>query len=59
MFKVYQNIFPPTFNGTFLKHYIDYNLQSNLEFPVPNIKSVFHEKENISCLRPKIWNLYL
>ena len=58
MFKVYQNILPPTFNGSLLKRYMDYNLQSNLEFPVPNVKSVFHKKEKSFYLRPKTWYLY-
>ena len=29
----------------------------NSDFPMPNLRSVFHETESISYLGPKIWDI--
>ena len=57
MFKVYRIMFPPIFSELFRRHDICYNLRSNSNLAVPNVKSVFHGSESISYLGPKIWNI--
>ena len=56
MFKVYWNIFPLIFGEIFHRRGIDYNLQINSEFAMPNVRSVFHGSGSISYLGPKIWD---
>ena len=55
MFKVCRNESPPIFEETFLRSVINYNLRSNSEFAVPNVRSVFLGSESNSYLYPKIW----
>ena len=57
MFKVYQNISSPTFSEIFHGRDIDYNLQINSDFAVPNVRSIFHVRGSISYLSPKIWDI--
>ena len=57
VFKVYRNISPPIFSEIFHRHNINYNLQVNSDFAMPNVKSVFHGSESISYLGPKIWGI--
>ena len=58
MFKVYRGM-SPIISEVFRRRDISYNLQGNSNFAVPNVKSVFHRSESITCLGPKIWDLYL
>ena len=53
MFKVYRNISSPICSEIFHRRDINYNLRTQSEFPVPNIRSVFHGSESISYLGPK------
>ena len=48
MFKVYQNISPPIFSEIFHRGDINYNLQINTDFSMPNLTFVFHGSESIS-----------
>ena len=57
MFKVCRNESPPIFEETFLRGVINYNLRSNSEFAVPNVRSVFLGSESNSYLYPKIWDV--
>ena len=57
MFKVYRIMFPPIFSELFRRHDICYNLRSNSNLAVPNVKSVFHGSESISYLGTKIWDI--
>ena len=51
MFKVYRNISSPIFSEFFHRGDINYNLRTNSQFAVPNIRSVFHG--SIFYLGPK------
>ena len=57
MFKVYRNMSPTIFSELFRWRDISYNLRSNSNFLVPNVKSVFHGSESISYIGPKIWDI--
>ena len=61
MFKVYRNIspqnIPPIISKVFHQRDINYNLQINSGFAMPNVRSVFHGSESISYLGPKIWDI--
>ena len=57
MFKVYRSMSPPIFSELFRGRDFCYNLRSNSNFAVPNVKSVFHGSESISYLGPKIWDI--
>ena len=48
---------PLIFSKLFRRCDISYNLRSNANFAVPNVKSVFHISESISYLGPKIWDI--
>ena len=54
MFKVYRNISSSIFSKIFHPCDMNYNLRFNSECAVPNISSVFHGRESISYLVPKI-----
>ena len=54
MFKVYRGMSPPFFIELFCRLDISYNLRSNSNFALPNVKSVFHGSEIITYLGPKI-----
>ena len=56
MFKVYRGMSPPIISKLFRRD-ISYNLRSNSNFAVPNVKSVFHGSESITYLGPKIWDI--
>ena len=53
----YRSMSPPIFSKLFCWRDICYNLRSNSNFVVPNVKSVFHGSESISYLGPKIWDI--
>ena len=57
MFKKYLSMSPPFFSEIFCGHDICYDLRSNSNFAVPNVKSIFHRSENISYLSPKSWDI--
>ena len=57
MLKVYRNISPPIFSKIFHRHDIGYNLRTNSDFVMPNVRSVFHASENILYLGPEIWDI--
>ena len=57
MFKGYRSMSLPIFSELFRQRDICYNLRSNSNFAVPNVKFVFHERESISYLGPKIWDI--
>ena len=57
MFKVYRSMSPPIFHELFLGRNICYNLQSNSNFAVPHVKSVFDGSKSISYLGPKMWDI--
>ena len=48
MFKVYQHISPSFFSEVFHRRDIDYNLRSNSEFVVPNVKAIYPGSGGIS-----------
>ena len=48
---------PSIFIELFHRRDICYNLRSNSNFAVPNVKSVFHGSKSISYLGPKIWDI--
>ena len=48
---------PPIFSELFCPRDICYDLRSNSNFAVSNVKSVFHGSESISYLSPKIWDI--
>ena len=47
---------PPIFSELFRLHDICFDLRSNPNFAVSNVKSVFHGSESTSYLSPKIWD---
>ena len=51
MFKLYRIMPPPIFNEVFLRRDINYNLRSNSNFAVSNVKSVFHRRQSIPYLQ--------
>ena len=55
----YDYISPSIFSKIFHRCNINYNLQINSAFAMPNVKSVFHGSESISYLGPKIWDIVL
>ena len=57
MFKVYRNISPPFFSEIFHRRYKNYNIRISSDFPMPNVRSVFHGSESISFLGPKTWEI--
>ena len=57
MFKVYRGMSPPIISELFRRRDISYNLRSNSNFAVPNVKSVFHGSKSITYLGPKIWDI--
>ena len=57
MFKVYRNMSPTIFSELFRWRDISYNLRSNSNFLVPNVKSLFHGSDSISYIGPKIWDV--
>ena len=57
MFKVYRSMSPPIFSRLFRRRDISYNLPSNPNFAVPDVKSVFYGSESITYLGPKIWDM--
>ena len=57
MFKVYRNMSPTIFSELFRWRDISYNLRSNSNFLVPNVKSLFHGSDSISYIGPKIWDI--
>ena len=57
MSKTYANISQPISCETFHRRGINYNLQINSEFAMPNIGSIFNGSEIISYLDPKIWDI--
>ena len=48
---------PSIFIELFRRRDICYNLRSNSNFAVPNVKSVFHGSKSISYLGQKIWDI--
>ena len=57
IFKVYRGMSPPIISEVFRRRDISYNLRSNSNFAVPNVKSVFHGSKSITYLGPKIWDI--
>ena len=47
----------PIFSELFCPRDICYDLRSNSNFAVSNVKSFFHGSESISYLSPKIWDI--
>ena len=54
MFKVYRSMSPPVFSELFRQRDICYDLRSNSNFAVPNVKSVFYGSKSISYLGLKV-----
>ena len=50
-------MFPPIFSELFRGQDIFYNLRSNSNFAVSNVKSAFQGSESIFYLGPKIWDI--
>ena len=57
MLKVHRSMSPLIFTELFYRRDICYNLQSNSNFAVPNVKSHFHGSGSISYLGSKIWDI--
>ena len=57
IFKVYRNMSPSIFSEFSCWRDICYNLRSKSNIAVPNVKSVFHGSESVTCLGPKVWNI--
>ena len=57
MFKVYRSMSPAILSELFRGRDICHNLQSNSNFAVSNVKSVFHGSKSISYLGQKIWDI--
>ena len=57
MLKVHRSMSPLIFTELFCRRDICYNLQSNSNFAVPNVKSDFHGSGSISYLGSKIWDI--
>lgn len=45
------------FNEITFRRDKNYNLRSNPEFALQNLRSIFHGSETISCLGREIWNI--
>ena len=54
MFKVYRSMSAPVFSELFRQRDICYDLRSNFNFAVPNVKSIFYRSNSISYLGLKI-----
>ena len=48
MFETYRNIPQTIFSDIFLRHNMNYDLQSNSQFATPELRSAFHGSESIS-----------
>ena len=48
---------PTIFSELFRWRDISYNLRSNSNFLVPNVKFLFHGSDSISYIGPKIWDI--
>ena len=57
MFKVYRNVSSPIFSKIFHRCDINYNLQINSDFAMPDVRLVFHGSQSISYLGPKVWDI--
>ena len=57
IFKACQNITSSVSSEIFFQSDLNYNLLSNLEFAIPNVRSVFCENELISYVGTKFWNI--
>ena len=58
MYKLVNNLSPPIMNRVFkLNSNSRYNLRQISQFVRSLVKSVYHGKERISCLGPKIWDI--
>ena len=57
MFKVYKNLLPAIKADLFYVWQNNYNLRHDSHFAIPNVKSVYHGRESLPNLGPRIWNL--
>ena len=57
MFKVSKDMSVPIVSEIFRKREVRYNLRNPSQFCRSAVHSVFHGKESISYLGPKIWDL--
>ena len=57
LYKVYNNILQTVFSDLFIRNHINYNLRSQSDFVIPQIKTVYNGTNSLRYFGPIIWNL--
>ena len=57
LYKVYNNISQTVFSDLFIRNHINYNLRSQSDFVIPQIKTVCNGTNSLRYFGPMIWNL--
>ena len=57
LYKVFSGQSQTIFSDLFERKNIDYNLRSQPDFVVPQVKSVYKRSNSLRYFRPVIWNL--
>ena len=57
MLKVSKNLSITIVKDIFQRKESPYDLRNNMEFTVPNVKSVFHGTKSVSYIASKIWDM--
>ena len=57
LYKVYHNISQTVFSDLFIRNHINYNLRSQSDFVIPQIKTVYNGTNSLRYFGPIIWNL--
>ena len=57
LYQVYNNLFQTIFSELFVRNHSNYNLRSQSDFFIPEVKTVFKGSNSLRYFRPIIWNL--
>ena len=57
LYKVYSNLSQTIFNELFVRNHSNYNLRSQSDFVIPEVKTVYERSNSLRYFGPVIWNL--
>ena len=57
LYKAYNNISQTVLSDLFIRNHINYNLRSQSDFVIPQIKTVYNGTNSLRYFGPIIWNL--